>query len=227
MAEFELLNSEKHQKLRLRQSVDNLPPYAPIVLDEIPLAACSGPIMLTKEPEQGTFYICTILSLKSGEDHLKTIEERGGFDPLVYQCNGFYIDNEKIVIDTENPRFSSDAGDLLFSENGEPNQSLKKIQFALGKFHSGLEQTEKFVNVLNENALIEAVDLNLNFDKGEKLNLKGLYTISLDKLAKLSDEVLLSFTRNGYLGLIYIISASMNQFSVLANIRNQKLKSKG
>lgn len=223
MPRFEMLSPKQHAQLRLRSNDNNWPHFTPVVTSEFFMAAASGPIMLTKEAETGNFYVGAVLSLKPGEAPLKSPEERGGFNPLSLQCNGFYISDQNIVIDRENVRFSDSEGDLLFTESSQPADSLRHIQTALGKYHAGIEATKTFINALTNHKLIEPIEMTLNFQNGERLTLQGLYTISLDGLRELDDSAVLGLHKAGHLELAYILAASRQQFNVLAQIRNKKI----
>lgn len=72
--------------------------------------------------------------------------------------------------------------------------------------------------------LVEQVDLTLSFDNAERLDVRGLYTISLDRLRDIDDTAASKLFRQGYLQLAYIMAQSLNQFGVLAHLRNRRLK---
>lgn len=222
MARFELLSADQHHDLRLITQGET-PQFAPLICGEFAEAACSLPIMFTKNAETGEFFTGVVLSMKSGEPAVKNLAQRGGFVPLAIQCHGFYISDQQIVIDRDNSRFSTTQGESLFTASRQPDEHLRKVQHALGKLHMGQEKTRAFVNAMVESQLIEPVDLNFSFDGGERLSLKGLYSISLDSLHQLDDARAIAFFRSGYLHLAYLVAGSLKQFSSLAHMRNQSL----
>lgn len=222
MARFELLSADQHQDLRLINHSETSH-FTSVVSSEFVDAANSLPIMLTKHAETGEFFTGVVLSMRAGEPPIKNLAQRGGFVPLSLQCHGFYISDQQIAIDRDNPRFSTTEGDALFTASRQPDECLRKIQHALGKLHIGQEQTRAFINVMVDNQLIEPVDLNFSFDKGERLSLKGLYSISLDSLHQLDDAKVIEFFRSGYLQLAYLVAGSLKQFNSLAHMRNQTL----
>ncbi|HOY22936.1 MAG TPA: SapC family protein [Cellvibrio sp.] len=221
MPRFELLSPSLHAKLKIKS--ENVPHFTPVVTSEFFTAAASCPIMLTKEAETGRFYAGVVLSLKPGEPPLKTIEERGGFNPLSLQCSGFYISENNIVVDRDSPRFSDSEGGQLFTDSLQPGDNLRQIQQALGKYHAGIEMTQIFIRSLSELKLIEPVDMSLKFDNGERLTLQGLYTVSLDAIRDMDDATALTLFRAGHLELIYVLAASLQHFNVLAHLRNQQI----
>jgi hypothetical protein len=222
VARFELLSADQHQNLRLITQGDT-PHFTPVISTEFSDAATSLPIMLTKNSETGEFFTGVVLSMKSGEPATKNLAQRGGFIPLSLQCNGFYISDQQIAIDRDNPRFSTTEGDALFTGSCQPAECLRKVQHALGKLHIGQEQTKTFIKTMMDNQLIEPVDLNFSFDNGERLSLKGLYSISLDSLHQLDDAKAIGFFRAGYMQLAYLVAGSLKQFNSLAQLRNQAL----
>lgn len=224
MTNFQLLDSQLHQKLRIRPFIDDIPPLIRIAVGEIADASVSCPVMFTKESDTGKFYAGALLSLKQGERPLKSVDDRGGFVPLALQCGGFRVSGDHIVIDRDNPRFSESDGELLFTESGQPADCLRKVQVALGKYQAGLNATEAFIGSLLELKLIEPVDIALKFDSGERLELHNLYTVSLDSLRDIDDAAAIRLFRSGYLELAYTVATSMKQFSVLAALRNRLVK---
>jgi SapC len=223
MPRFELLSPKQHSGLKLNSANEKVPHFTPVVTSEFFMAAASCPIMLTKEVETGNFYAGVVLSLKPGESPLKTLEERGGYNPLSLQCNGFYISDDHIVIDRDNPRFSESEGSLLFTESLQPADNLRQIQSALGKYHAGISATQIFIEALSALKLIEPIEMTLGFDNGERLTLQGLYTVSLDNLRDMDDDATLGLYRAGHLELAHILAASRQQFNVLAHLRNRQI----
>jgi hypothetical protein len=223
MPRYEPLNPQDHGQLRLRPRSGSDPHFVQIVASEFAAAAVSSPILLTKDPEKGSFYAGAMFGFKSAEPALKSAAERGGFEPLSLQREGFFTTGESIVIDRDCPRFSDSDGDPLFDESQQPSPRLRQMQRVLGQLHAGLEATQAFIQAVVELRAVEPIDISLGFDDGEKLSLQGLYTVSLDSLNALDDAQALRLFRAGYLHLAYIIAGSLNQIGVLAQLRNQRL----
>lgn len=223
MPKYEPLNPDDHGRLRLRPRNGADPHFAQIVTSEFVTAAAASPILFTKDPEKGGFYPIAILGFKPEEGALLSARDRGGFEPLTLEREGFFTMDERIVIDRENPRFSEEEGEPLFDDSREPSLRLRQIQRFLGRLHSGLEATNVFTQSLLEHKLIEPLDVTLTFDDGEKITLQGLYTVSLDRLHALDDAQALRLFRAGHLQLAYIMSQSLQQIAVLAALRNKRL----
>jgi len=219
----QLLDPQEHGQLRLLPRVGVEPHFVQIVPSEFVAAAIACPILFSKDPATGAFYAGAVLGLKPGEGALKSVEERGGFEPLVLQRDGFLTSGERIAIDRASPRFSEAEGELLFDETQRPSMCLRRVQRALGQLHEGIEQTGVLVRDLMHLKLLEPIDVGLSFDDGERLKLEGLYTVSRDSLRELEDVHVLRLFRSGHLQLAYTIAGSVNQLAILASLRNRKL----
>jgi hypothetical protein len=223
MTSQELLNPQDHGQLRLLPRMGAQPHFVQIVPGEFVAAAISCPILFSKDAATGAFYAGAVLGLKPGEGALKSAEERGGFEPLSLQRDGFFISGERIAIDRANPRFSETEGELLFDDAQQPSTALRRVQRVLGQLHEGIQQTAALVRDLVNLKLLEPIDVALSFDDGERLRLEGLYTVSRDSLRELEDAHVLRLFRSGHLQLAYTIAGSLNQLAILAHVRNRKL----
>jgi hypothetical protein len=222
LATLELLDPRRHGHLRLRAGDAQMPHFVQIVAAEFAAATTCCPIFFTKEPTTGNFYAGAMFGFGPGENLLGSIEERGGFNPLMLQREGFFISDQHIAIDREHGRFSDSEGEPLFDAAEQPGDALRAIQRTLGEIHHGLEQTRAFIAALSDLKLIESIDISLNFDGAERLTLQGLYTVSLDRLRDLDDASVVRLFRAGHLQLAYTMSASLKQVARLARLRNRR-----
>lgn len=224
MREPEILNSEQHRALRLRPNAFPWPHFVPIVASEFAVAATCSPILLAKDPENGRFYAAAMFGFRPGENLSTEIPGvRPAFLPLNLERQAFFATGENIAVDRDHPRISETEGEPLFDQCGEPSESMRRIQLALGLLVTGNEVTKAFIKTLVDLRLVEPIDISLKFDDGEDLRLDGLYTVSLDSIAELDDAAALSLFRNGYLQLAYCIAGSLRQIPVLAKRRNDRL----
>lgn len=224
MANFQILNSEAHRNLRLLPRAGPALHSVPIVLSELSSAAACCPVMLAKNPEDGRFYMAALFGFEPGEN-LVNIDPGAArtFRPLDLERQGFFTSGENIAVDLNHPQISEKEGERLFGDDGEPTDTMRRIQRAVGLLASGNEETERFIETLVDLRLIEPIDISLRFDDGKKVRLDGLYTVSLDSIAELEDSDALTLFRKGYLLLAYTIAGSLKQISVLANRRNERL----
>lgn len=221
---LELLSPERHRHLRLRPLQERAPHFIQIVTSEFAAAAASCPILFSKDPVSGGFYAGAVFGFQPGESFFDDLKSRGGFNPLNLQRDGFFISGEHISIDRNNPRFSETEGERLFDGARQPSVWLRSIQRSLGELQAGLEQTKDFIRALSECKLIEAIDIGLTFHGGEHLSLRGVYTVSLDALRELDDASALRLFRSGHLQLACIVSASLKQIPILAQLRDRLIR---
>lgn len=222
MSRLEQLNPQDHGHLRLRPRIAPEPHFVQIVPVEFASAAACCPILFSKDASSGAFYAGAMLGLKPEEPVLKNVAERGGFEPLHLQRDGFYVSGEHIVIDRSNPRFSESEGEPLFDEARQPSVPLRRIQRVLRQLHEGTAQSDAFIRDLVGLKLVEPIDISLSFDDGEKLTLQGLYTVSRDALREIGDAEVLSLFRSGHLQLALTLAGSLNQLAILAQLRNRR-----
>jgi hypothetical protein len=219
---IELLNPEVHGHLRLRPVSTQVPHFVQVLAPEFNAAAVCCPILFTKDAGTGAFYAGAMFGFKPGENLLGTVSDRGGFDPLMLQRDGFFMSDRHVAIDRDHARFSDREGEPLFDESREPGKSLRAIQRALGEIHAGAEQTKAFIYSLASLKLIEPIDISLAFG-GERLALQGLYTVSLDRLRDVDDPIAVRLFREGHLQLAYAMAASIRHIGRLARLRDRSL----
>jgi hypothetical protein len=221
MSSLERLNPQDHGQLRLRPRTGPEPHFVQIVPVEFAAAAACCPILFSKDSSSGAFYAGAMLGLKPGESSLRDAADRGGFEPLNLQRDGFHISAEHIVIDRSNPRFSESEGEPLFDEALQPNVALRRIQRVLRQLHEGTAQSDAFIRNLVELKVVEPIDVSLSFDNDERLTLQGLYTVSRDALREVGDADIVRLFRGGHLQLALTMAGSLNQLRILAQLRNR------
>lgn len=222
MPTLELLDPHKHGRLRLRANGVDQAHFVQILASEFAAAAACCPILFTKESDTGGFYAGAVFGFKAGENLLGSVEDRGGFDPLMLRRDGFFVSGQSIAIDRAHARFSESDGEPLFDGAQQPADALRAVQRLLGEIQGGLEQTKAFIAAVSELKLIEPIDVSLKFDDGERVTLQGLYTVSLDRLRDVDDAGAVRLFRAGHLQLAYTMAASLKQFSRLAHLRNRR-----
>jgi hypothetical protein len=206
----------------LRDNAAQPPHFVQVLVSEFVAAAACCPVLFTKDTNDGSFFAGAMLGFKPGENLVGSVEERGGFEPLMLRRDGFFISGEKIVIDRENARFSETEGAPLFDEANAPAEALRKVQRTLGEIHAGIEHTRAFITAVSELKLIEPIDISLTFNGGERVSLQGLYTVSLDRLRDVDDAAALRLFRAGHLQLAYVMAMSLRHLGRLARLRNQR-----
>jgi len=223
MPNWELLDRQLHAQLRLTRRIDESRHFSQVVASEFVEASLHYPIVFTKNAETGAFYAGVIMGIEPGINLLTVNGELPGYRPADLERQGFFVNEDSVVIDLDSSAFSSPDGALLFEMDGDPSAALKRVQRALQVLHTGLPETDAFIARLVSHRLLEPIDITLNFDDGRPIRLDGLYTISLDTLHALPDETALSLFRGGDLQLIYCQTSSIRHLRTLARIRNDRL----
>jgi hypothetical protein len=221
MPNIELLDPRRHGTLRLRAGDAATPHFVQILTSEFSTAAAYCPIFFTKEPDTGRFFAGAMFGFRPGENLLGTVEQRGGFNPLIMLRDGFFMSGQNVAIDRDHARFSDREGEPLFDETLQPAMALRRIQRTLGDIHVGVDATNQFIAALSDLKLIEPVDIALGFENGERLQLQGLYSASMDRVRDLDDATVLKLFRAGHLQLVHLMAASLKQLARLASLRNR------
>jgi hypothetical protein len=224
MAALEYLNPGAHNDLRVQRATGAERHFAQVVPSEFGRIAARCPILFTKHAETGAFYAGALFGFSQGENLLaSSAGELDGAVPYDWEREGFFIVGDDLAIDREHGRFQRPDGATLFDDEGQPSTALRKVQRALAALKVGLEESDAFVKALLELRLIESIDISLTFDDGQTVNLEGLYTIGRDGLAELDDAAVVALFRSGYLQLAQIMIESLNQVSLLARRRNDRI----
>lgn len=223
MPTLELLNSVVHATVRMAPAERIDSPIVRLVRDEIVEAAATCPVLLSKHADTGAFYIGALQGFAEGEHLVASPDGKPAFRAAERDREGFFASGENIALDREHARFLGNRGDSLFDGQGQPTIALKSVQRALGRLMAGAQATDAFIAALITNKLVEPIDISLSFDDGERLNLEGLYTVSLDSLDDLDDAAALALFRAGHLQCAYAMVASLHHIALMARRRNASL----
>jgi hypothetical protein len=222
------LNKETHKYLKVdaRASAaygDNQH-FTHVIVNEFPHLIAHYPILFSKDRNTGEFYCGAMLGLDPGENlFLEEWRDLQFYRPLGLQRVPFYAQGPEVAIDLDHPRVGVADGQLLFTEHGQPTRYLQRIIWAFQDLAPGIEVSRHFIARLLELKLIEAVDMEAEFDDGRIINCDGLYTINQDTLSRLPDAEVVELFRRGYMRLIHYMIASLKQFPVLARRKNARL----
>jgi hypothetical protein len=223
MASWETLNNERHAALRVSQAPDVTRHFAQIVADEFVPASHDFPILFTKHPETGAFYAGVVMGIDAGTN-LACVDGRlPGYRPADLERQGFFLVEDEIVIDRDHPAFAESAGASVFEADGTASAALRRVQHAIGVLQNGLPATDAVIARFMAHRLLEPIDISLSFDDGREHRLDGLYTISLDRLHALPDDVALELFRAGDLQLAYAQTGSLSHIKRLARRYNERL----
>lgn len=228
MSNVVLLDSQVHRKLRVHARAAGAygddQRFVAVVVNEFPALAMSYPILFSKNADTGQFYCGAMLGFDSGENLF--VEEQAtavAYRPLNLQRGPFLVAGSDLAIDLDHPRVAPSGDQELFTEAGEPSGYLQSIMGLMRELRPGLERTRIFIETLMSLKLIEPITISARFDDGLNREFTGLYAVSRDRLMELADAAVVDLFRRGYLQLIYLLLASLNHVSVLAQRKNRSL----
>ncbi|MCW4462049.1 SapC family protein [Sphingomonas sp. BT-65] len=222
MGNLEFLDPQAHANLRLDTRNAANRNFVQIVACEFLPAMHDYPILFTKNPGSGAFYAGAVMGLEPGQNLLANDGLLLGYRPADLVRQGFFLSDGKIAIDPDELVFAAD-GEPLFDAAGQPSETLKRVQQAMHTLHHGLPETSAIIDRFLAHRLIEPIDITLDFDDGGRLRLEGLYSVSLDSLHALPDDVALDLFRRGDLQIAYAQAASIQHIRRLARMRNDRL----
>src|ERR1700722_4036841 len=226
MSNVVLLDREVHRKLRVHSHAaahygDNQR-FVAVVVNEFPTLAMHYPVLFSKDSDTGQFFCGAMLGFDTGEN-LFLDEHRNlkFYRPLNLQRGPFLTSGSDLAIDLDHPRVGSSGDQELFTEAGEPSTYLQGVMGMMRELLPGLERTRIFIDTLLNLKLIESMTISARFDDGTDRKFTGLYTINRDHLNQLADAAVLDLFRRGYLQLIYLMLASLDHVSALAQRKNR------
>jgi len=226
MTQIVALNSETHRRLRVHaQPAGHLGDnqrFVAVVVNEFHILAMNYPILFSKDSDTGQFYCGAMLGFDPGENlFLEEQRNLNAYRPLNLQRGPFLTSGAELAIDLGHARVGPSGDQPLFTETGEPSSYLQSIMGLMRDLRPGLERTRIFTDTLLGLELIEPMTIKARFDDGTNHEFTGLYTINRDQLKDLADAAALDLFRRGYLQLIYLMLASLNHVSALAQKKNR------
>lgn len=234
MSQYQILNREKHRRLRVRTGYGVALGDAVMYVMTYPMEfrdiqSCY-PILFTKDPNTGGFVAAAVLGLEAGQNlflqgdrwdatYVPTMVQR---QPFLIATGGESDDKPPVVsLDLDHPRVSQDQGEVLFSSEGEPSQFLKQKIALLDKLYRGLQHSSGFIDTLLQHQLLVQVVLDLAYTDGGKKTLQGFYCIAEERLYQLKGDVLESLNQAGYLQPVFMAVASLSRVRDLIERRNR------
>jgi hypothetical protein len=108
----------------------------------------------------------------------------------------------------------SDEGEPLFVD-GKATELVDNAMKFCADFTREYEQTRQFsAALLAQDLLVErSIDVTLN--NGEKMSVNGFHVVDVEKFAKLPDNIVVEWFRNGWLALIHHHLSSLSRFNAL------------
>lgn len=234
MSQYQILNKEKHRRLRIRTGYGAALGDAVMYVMTYPMEfrdiqSCY-PILFTKDPNTGGFFAAAVLGLEADQNlflqgdrwdatYVPTMVQR---QPFLIATGGEGDDKPPLVsLDLDHPRVSQDEGEVLFDSEGEPSEFLHQKIGLLEKLHRGLQHSSGFIDALLQHQLLVQIVLDLAFTDGGKKTLQGFYCIAEERLYQLKGNALESLNQAGYLQPVFMAVASLSRVRDLIERRNR------
>jgi len=193
------------------------------------------PIFFRKDPQTGEFQSVALLGFQQDENlfldqhgwqaaYIPGIVARG---PFLIGFQNQEVDGELrrepvIHVDLDSPRISATAGEPVFLPQGGNTRYLERITAILHGLHQGLAVGKAMFEAFNAHELIEPVNVEVKFNAEEQFNLRGLYTISEEKLRGLSGDALFKLNSAGFLQGAFLVIASLNNMKKLIDMKHRR-----
>jgi SapC len=234
MSQYQILNKEKHRRVRVRTGYGAALGDAVMCVMTYPMEfrdiqSCY-PILFTKDPNTGGFFAAAVLGLEAGQNlFLQGDRWDATYVPTMVQRQPFLIASggeregkpPVVSLDLDHPRVSPDEGEALFDSEGEPSDFLNQKIGLLEKLHRGLQHGSGFIDTLLRHELLVQVVLDLAFTDGGKKTLQGFYCIAEERLYQLQGDALESLNQAGYLQPVFMAVASLSRVRDLIERRNR------
>lgn len=193
------------------------------------------PIFFRKEAHTGEFQSIALLGFQPDENlflegggwqatYVPGIMARGPF--LIGFQNqevGGETRREPVVhVDLDHPRISRTEGEPVFLPQGGNSRYLERIGTVLQGIHQGLAVSKAMFEAFIALELIEPVNVEIKFNAEEQFNLRGLYTISEERLRQLDGESLFKLNSTGFLQGAFLVIASLNNVKKLIDMKHRR-----
>jgi hypothetical protein len=234
MSQYEVLNKEKHQHLRIKTgygtALGDAVMYAMTYPMEFRDIQSCYPILFTKDPNTGGFFAAAVLGFEADQNlFLQDDTWDASYVPAVMQRQPFLIatggEDDKqapvVSLDLEHPRVSQDEGEALFDAEGGATEFLNQKIALLDKLHRGMQHSRGFVDTLLKHELLEQITLDIAFNDGRQESVQGFYCIAEERLYQLKGDVLESLNQAGYLQPVFMAVASLSRMRDVIERRNR------
>jgi hypothetical protein len=190
------------------------------------------PIFFRQDPATGEYQSVALLGFQKDENLF--LGENGwdaGYVPGILARGPFFIgraqppgndDSEPqltIQVDLDDPRVSRTEGEPVFLPQGGNTRYIERIATILRALNAGIEASKPMFAAFKEYDLIEPLNLEIKTSEEEQINVRGLHTISAERLRNLGGEALEKLNRSGFLQGAYLVLNSLPNVQRLVDLR--------
>jgi hypothetical protein len=185
------------------------------------------PIFFRRDPGTGEYSSIALLGFAQDENlfldesgwhasYIPGIVSRGPF--LI----GFQQQEPVVHIDLDHPRVSQTEGEAVFLPQGGNSRYLDWVATVLKGIHDGMAVSKTMFAAFTAMELIEPVKVEIKFNAAEVYDLRGLYTISEERLRALGGDSLQKLNAAGFLQGAFLVIASLNNVKKLIDLKHRR-----
>jgi hypothetical protein len=220
---------------------DELPPFVkdtaivPLSMGEMAAAAWHFPLVFVRDALHDRVGLVAMLGLAAGENlfHTGVGWKTGAYQPAYVRRYPFCMAkvtvngqaDVNLLVCVEKDYVADKAAEgcrQLFDEDGKATDEWQSIEAFLGEYEADLERTNAFCARLLELDLLEPLTATVTQPGKASWNVTGFLGINEGRLAKLPDETVLEWHRNGWLAKIYLHLFSLQRMQRLLQERDEK-----
>jgi len=232
MAKHVLLNNVEHQDLRVitrhaAELGDNVGSVLTFPTEYGDIQR-EYPLFFRKDPGTGEYQSIALLGFRNDENLF--LDDRGwnaAYIPGIIARGPFLIGfdgrGEPVIhVDLDNPRISRSEGEPVFLPQGGNSHYIERVATILKGINDGIAISKAMFAAFTEMALIEPVNVEIKLTADEQYTLRGLYTISEEKLKALDGNSLYRLNQAGFLEGAFLVIASMNNVKKLVDMKHRR-----
>lgn len=222
------LDPNRHGRLRVGAFPDfthaSRQQHAILGWSEIALAAADYPLALMKHTDTGQFNIVAMYGFKPAQNlYIAGSHWHATYIPQNSLRYPFFANDAGtlgLAIDERSELIGVPDGQPIFDDAGQPTPYTMQIAAALRELRRDFEDMQELVSELVRLQLIRPLQLILDMEDGSTSEVEGLYSISDQAQAALTDSAVVALHRKGYLQAISILMASLVQMNRLQQLHN-------
>ena len=195
------------------------------------------PIFIRKDQDD-QFVAVALLGLEKGENLFVEGERwKARYIPATHSRGPFFLGAREteelgqtrqelaVHIDLDDPRVSTEDGELLFREHGGNSAYLEHVTSKLHLIHDGLVLAKQMYALLDELRLIQPMELELQLGDGTCYHVRSMFTIGMEQFQALTGADLERLHRSGFLAPTIFIRSSLPNLNRLVELKKRKLAS--
>ncbi|MPV68647.1 SapC family protein [Burkholderia sp. BE17] len=207
----------------------------PLCIGEMPAAAWDYPLVFVHDATREHVALVAMMGLAAGENlfHTESGWKPGSYLPAYVRRYPFCmaqvtvdgkVDPNLIVCVEKDYVTESEADDgrQFFDAEGKATAEWQGIEAFLGEYEADLEKTRAFCARLVELDLLEPLTATVTQPGKESWNVTGFLAINESRLAKLPDETMLEWIRNGWLARAWLHLFSLQRMQRLLRERSAR-----